>query len=256
MPFYVQLPQLLEYVLERPEKFPGIHNIPQERTSKTLPLMDTNRQMRVVWESTCSYIKSVLLSGKSLYVDGLGSFTFSADWSGQQKTHALKSTSPSPAHSPTLSPVFLPCRSLLAALPQPPQDKPAIPPKPGSSFQQGIRMSYLNRAPIARSCHYSEKLVGDVLKTIFQAAAEIAGAESKVELDLRFGVLLIDRSAKMKFDPLFVRAIKGGAHGVVSNAPVVSMSPPVRPIPLSPCWRSNTAALAQVSRDLNSVKKY
>ena len=191
MPAFVQLPQLIEYVLSAPQTYPGLHNIPQERTIKGLPTLDPIRQMRRIWEATCSYLKRQLSEGKSVHVEHLGSFTFATSVSTYQSVSYDSALN--------MTPVFSPCKAL-ASMFKHYHGKEQTPSQPGSSYQQGLRMTYLNKMPIAKDCHYSERVVGDALVALFRGLGDLALREYNVDLEMVFARITVQGGAlRVKF---------------------------------------------------------
>lgn len=72
----VQIRQLIEFVLNNPKNYSGIHNASQPRTTQGLPQLDPSRQMLLIWDGMCAYVEEILGQGKSVNVKNFGAFTY------------------------------------------------------------------------------------------------------------------------------------------------------------------------------------
>merc|ERR1719421_1066460 len=175
----VQIRQLIEFVLNNPKNYAGIHNASQPRTTQGLPQLDPSRQMMLVWDGMCAYVQEVLEAGKSVNIKTFGAFTFEpiVAAGGNQKNAR--------GHSLRLRPCFLASDALKETLHRYP-GKEEVAPAHGSVYQQGIKMTYLNTVPIAAGTYFKEPVVAASLRAMFAAVLDLATRGYAVELDFKF----------------------------------------------------------------------
>jgi len=172
----VQLRQVIDFVLQNPKLYPGVHNAPNPRTSQGLPTLDPNRQMQLIWDGLCAFIKEKLDQGKSVNIPKFGAFTFESivSQSGNvvnPRGYALR-----------LRPCFVCGPELRETLYKFP-GKEEITPSTGSIYQQGIKMNYVNPAPIAAGTYYRKEVVDACIKAIFLGIVDLSLRGYGMELD-------------------------------------------------------------------------
>jgi len=202
---FVQVRQVIEYLLQNPQIYPGPHTSTQQRTSQGLPQLDPTRQMQLVWDAMCKYIEEVLLTGKSLNIRTFGSFTQESLLAGGGNTknprgHALK-----------LRPCFLVADELRATLFRYP-GKEEMHLLHGSIYQQGPKMVFLNCNPIAAGTYLRENVVDSCVRAIFKATLDLATRGYNLSLDFKFVTIKVtNRNLAVTFKNEFTQAIQDAA---------------------------------------------
>jgi len=201
----VQIRQLIEFVLNNPKNYPGIHNASQPRTTQGLPQLDPSRQMMLIWDGMCTYVQEVLEQGKSVHIKGLGAFTYEpiVAGGGNQKN--------SRGHSLRLRPCFVASDALKETLHRYP-GKEEVSIGPGSIYQQGVKMTYLNTVPIAAGTYYKEPVVAASLAAFFRGVLDLSTRGYSVELDFKFAkVRIVERNLHVFFSRDFTMRVQGTA---------------------------------------------
>merc|ERR1740117_754031 len=115
----------------------------------------------------CSYVQEVLEAGKSVNIKNLGAFTYEpiVAAGGNQKNVR--------GHSLRLRPCFIASDALKETLHRYP-GKEEVAPLPGSVFQQGVKMTYLNMIPIAAGTYFKAPVVEASLKALFRGVLDLS----------------------------------------------------------------------------------
>ena len=115
------------------------------------------RQLNLIWNGLCVYVAEALHSGKGINIKGFGALTFEAITT---ETNSI-----------SFRPCFIPSQALEnMILPRKSQLNVGV---EGSIYQQGIRMTYLNPAPIAAGCYFSTDFVRPTIDIIFRAISDL-----------------------------------------------------------------------------------
>lgn len=201
----VQVRQLIEFVLNNPRNYAGIHNASQPRTTQGLPQLDPSRQMLLIWDGMCAYVQEVLEAGKSVSMKNFGAFTFEpiVAAGGNQKNMR--------GHSLRLRPCFLASDALKETLHRYP-GKEEVNIGPGSIYQQGVKMTYLNTVPIAAGTYFKEPVVAATLNAMFRGVLDLSTRGYSVELDFKFAkVKMVERNLHVFFSRDFTIGVQGTA---------------------------------------------
>jgi len=232
----VQLRQVIEFVLQNPKLYPGIHNAPNPRTSQGLPTLDPNRQMQLVWDGMCAYISEKLEAGKSVNIPKFGAFTFEPIVS--QGGNMLNPR----GNCLGLRPCFICSPELKETLYKFP-GKEEVTPNPGSIYQQGMKMQYPNPTPIAAGTYYRPAVVDACIKTIFLGILDLSLRGYSMELDFpNFAkVRIMDRNLKV----FFSRNFSGTVQHNVAAWPSRSMEEKGKSI--SSTWKTKELSNAMMT---------
>jgi len=213
--------QLVQHVLNNPKHYPGPHNFAQPRTSQGLAALDTTRQMMLIWDAMSQHMLEQLESGKSVNVQGFGTFTF--------EPLVLQDPSNPKARSEIgLRPCFVVHQSLREALIRyPGKEEIRTGPNEGSIFQQARRVVFLNEVPIAAGCYYKTDVIKSATKALFSAVVDLANRDYNLSLD--FGgsikVNIQNRNLTVNYKPSLTRTVQQSTRRA-------------SPAPLSDTWRS------------------
>lgn len=227
----VQARQIVEYVLSNPKMYPGIHMTSHQRTSQGMPQLDPQRQMLLIYDAMCSYIREVLESGKSMNIRTFGAFTF-------EPIMSAGGHSKNPRGDKLLyRPCFLVAPELRSHLYRYP-GKEEMTRQEGSIYQQGCQMSFLNFVPIAAGTYLKEPVIRASLKAFFAAVVDLSMRGYNLDLDFKFAkVRVIDRNLEVFFAKDFTRQ----AQSVASQWPKNSEK-----APLAETWRNKNLSKAMM----------
>lgn len=189
----VRVPELIQHVLRNPNSYPGPHNQSQDRTSKGFQKIDTQRQLRLIWDAIITRLAELLQSGHSVAISQFGTFSYAPVW------HESKYGPDYVSKTPT----FVPSNQLKAACPRYhckellDVDRGAI----SSSQSVPNKVRFLNEVPIAGGCYYRADVVRSAVKQIFSAIVDLA--DRGYELELNMGAVLFkvkNRSLEAVFE--------------------------------------------------------
>jgi len=199
--------QVVDFVLENPKLYPGVHNAANPRTTAGLPTLDCNRQAQLIWDGMCTFIQEKLEQGKSVNIPKFGAFTFEpiVTAGGNQKNPR--------GHRLNLRPCFLCGPELKETLYKYP-GKEEVTVNPGSVYQQGVKMQYPNPVPIAAGTYYKSKVVDGTIKALFRGILDLSLRGYTMELDFYFAkVRIVGRDLHVFFAKNFAVSVQ---HNVSS----------------------------------------
>lgn len=175
--------EVVEHVLQNPTHYPGPFHAIQPRTTRSLPQLDTRRQMLLIWDAMSTQIRATMQQRNSVVLRKFGTFTFETQLPEVENKHGVRKT------TSRLVPCFMPHEILRGALMRY-NNKDKIRRNTHSSFQQGpLKTIFLNEAPLAAGCYFTSDLVKKTLEALFTGIVDLA--KRSVTLCLDFGVAKI-----------------------------------------------------------------
>ena len=206
----VSLKQVIEYVLAQPALFPGRHTTAQPRSIPGLPVLDANRQLHAIWTAVTHAVRARLENGQGVHIEGLGSFAL------EPQTAPLGNSKNPRAGVLSLEPAFV--RSG----------------KKGHTYQEGVRMSILNRSVVAKESSYSLEIVSDAISALVKAINDLVTKDYTVELEWTFARLSLSRvSTKAAFSG----ELKAKVAAIAQQWPAVSVTSESAHGPVSAVWK-------------------
>lgn len=196
----VQVPQLIQHVLQNPKMYPGPHNQSAERTSRGLQKLDTTRQLNLIFDAFCTRLRECLAEGQSISVQNFGTFTTEPKWFiseyGQDKVGRR--------------PCFLPSNEMKKAMPSWREKEELTIDTNAISTAQSVlaKVAFLNEVPVASGAYYHVDVVRSGLRQLFVGILDLMTRE--YELDLDFGVCKFRAGhgkIKVAFDPVYVNQV-------------------------------------------------
>lgn len=229
MPSCVFVEQLVQHVLRNPKHYPGPHNLSQPRTSQGLSPLDTTRQTMLIWEAMSEHLRETLESGRSVSVQGFGTFTF-------ESLVTDDPANPKARSAVALRPCFVVHTVLKEALYRyPGKEELRTSPNEGSIYQQGRKVVFLNEVPIAAGCYYKTEVIRSTLRALFAAVVDLAKRDYNLSLDFRgVQVNIQNRNLTVRF-----------ARDLAANAGETVR--PAKPRPLSDTWRSENLSSSMLN---------
>lgn len=212
--------QLVQHVLDNPKHYPGPHNLSQPRTSQGLAPLDTTRQLLLIWDAMSQHLREQLEGGRSVNVQGFGTFTF-------EPLVVDDPFNPKARSEVRLRPCFVVHKELKEALYRyPGKEEMRTSPNEGSIYQQGRRVVFLNEVPLAAGCYYKTNVIKSALKAVFAAVVDLAKRDYNLSLDFSGTQVNIQRrNLSVKFSPNLTQVVQETAK-------------PPKPQPLSDTWKS------------------
>uniref|UniRef100_A0A0G4I9G0 CCDC81 HU domain-containing protein n=1 Tax=Chromera velia CCMP2878 TaxID=1169474 RepID=A0A0G4I9G0_9ALVE len=263
----VEVRGIVSHLLKNPHHYPGKHNTPQSRTSQGTNPLDSTRQLLLIWDAMCNYIQEQLEQSRSVCIQGLGTFTF------EQHVTPTNTDSHFCKDRTILRPCFVCDPKLQDKLHRfrPKEELRGEYTNPGTVYQIGREVQYLNFAPIAAGCYVRPDVVRDAIRAMVKAVCNLVSRDYSLVLDFKFcQVRMLDRGLSFTFR----QSIKGTAQNFLDTKPKCGPEVAVSrrwttshlsrsmmnylPRPDSPNVtrkRSLTAQIGQLSLDLNSVDK-
>ncbi len=145
----------------------------------------------MIWKGVCVYLNESLRDGRGINVKGFGALGFEAAVNGNSAV--------------SLRPCFIPSKELQSMiLPRKSQLDVTV---EGSIYQQGIRMSYLNPAPIAAGCYFSTDFVRRAVDVIFRAIHDLIfrGYNLHISIPSLVDIRITNKKLSCVFDSGFMK---------------------------------------------------
>lgn len=250
---YLDIQAIIKHVLQNPDKYKGVHQESQERTTRGLAAVDPAKQMRIIWDAMCVYVEdSLAKSLKGVHIKKFGTFTF------EPIVAAGLGNSVNPkGDRVALRPCWCPDSDIKAVLTKY-QDK-GLSAGPGSTFSKG-EIACLNHLPIATGTYFNKRVVGDTLNAIASAIRDCLQNEQNIIIDCCFCKIdLNNRDVKStKFREDFVAGVQERAQCWPKTKPTLCNQQPEfgGPKRISDTWKvqaSNATAMFYPERPNSPV---
>lgn len=75
----MEIEGIIQFILKYPNRYPGLHQIPQPRATPGLKPLEPSSQLLIIWRSTVEYIQENILAGRGVNIKGFGAFTFAIE---------------------------------------------------------------------------------------------------------------------------------------------------------------------------------
>ena len=72
----LKIDEIIQFVLTNDLKYTGSHQYSGSRTKVTLPILEPEMQLKLIWKEFSNYIESRLLKGESIKIPNFGVFIF------------------------------------------------------------------------------------------------------------------------------------------------------------------------------------
>jgi hypothetical protein len=199
---YVFVKQLVAHVIENPKHYPGPHNLSQPRTSQGLAVLDTTRQMLLIWDAMSNYIRENLEGARSVNIPNFGTFTFEPILMDDPMRYNRERT--------MLRPCFVVNNQLRETLYRyPGKEEIRKTPNSASVYAEGRGATFLNVKPIAAGCYYREEVISSAIRAFFQGVIDLVKRDYNVHLDFNGAkVIITSRNMHVKFDPVLTTQVQ------------------------------------------------
>jgi hypothetical protein len=178
----MNIENVVDYALSKPNNFPGKHNIPTNRTFKQQQPLEPKSQMLIIWRSFCQYMDDQLRAGRSVNIRKFGAFTYDVETelpkisSGRQVNinQGMADQRADRKHIHHLKPRFVVDEKIQYHLNRYHNKEQISPAKSQKSiYSKGFRMIYANSVPIAAAAQMGKEVVDDTLSTIWLAIEDL-----------------------------------------------------------------------------------
>lgn len=191
----MNIDNIIDYALSKPQNFPGKHNVPTCRTYKQQQPLEPKAQCLIIWRSFIQYMDDQLRAGRSVNIRKFGAFTFDVDTElpkismGRQVNinadmSSLRADRKNVHH---LKPRFVVDEKIQYHLNRYHGKEQINPPGSQKSiYSKGFRMIYANSVPIASAAQMGKEVVDDCLQAIFLAVEDLIRQDRNLSLQMGF----------------------------------------------------------------------
>lgn len=196
MPAALLIRQIADHVLNNPRFYPGPHQVPQPRTSHGAPQLDTHRQVLLIWDAMCSYVREHYTAGRAVHIPKLGTMTF----------EPVRLFNPKGKEAVYKRPCFVPTPEFQKLVYLSSTKSNGMEPLPGATcYSTRGKTVYLNYVPVAAGTYFKSDVVKSTLEAIFTAVIDLAKRDCSLYLDFVFAKMKVsNHRLTMQFNNEFV----------------------------------------------------
>ena len=178
---------IINFVLSNDLKYPGTHQFSSERTKKTLPILETESQLKLIWKEFNIYLENRLLNGESIKIPNFGTFIFTNNNLLNTLSNRKFTQSFNDINSLFVAKLIFQIdnnyQSILKNFPDEKIKKKIM--QPVEYFEPKKIINW-NPYNISKKCFMNDILVRDGINSIFQAIYDLVKSGKNVFLELGF----------------------------------------------------------------------
>ncbi|EGR30965.1 hypothetical protein IMG5_120280, partial [Ichthyophthirius multifiliis] len=198
----MNLDQIFDYILKKPQNYPGKHLESQPRTNPSYKPLEPKAQFHIIFKATSEYILEKMKDGKGVNIPDFGAFTFEvfSDWikpaqhSNFDITKDLDEQRTDRKHVHKIRPCFIPNQKFKYALNRyPGKEEISAPKSQHSIYQKGFGMTFCNAGPIAASCFLGKDVVQSAHYAFISAVQDLTTLGYSLVIDLQFVKIMVQQ---------------------------------------------------------------
>ena len=178
---------IINFILTNDLKYPGEHQYSSERTKKTVPILQAEPQLKLIWKEFNSYLETRLLNGESIKIPKFGTFIFTNNNLLNTLTNRKFTESFNDINNLYIAKLIFQLdkvyQSILKTFPDERIKKKIM--QPIEYFEPKKVVSW-NPYLISKKCFMKEIVVKEGINSIFQAIYDLVKSGKNLEFELGF----------------------------------------------------------------------
>ena len=183
----IDINNIINFILTNDLKYPGTHQFSSERTRKTLPVLEAESQLKLIWKEFNVYLESRLLNGESIKIPNFGTFIFTNNNLLNTLTNRKFTQSFNDINSLYVPKLIFQIdnayQTILKTFPDERIKKKIMQP---IEYFEPKKVINWNPYIISKKCYMKEIVVREGINSIFQAIFDLVKSGKNLEFELGF----------------------------------------------------------------------